>query len=98
MRALRLALLLLMVPAFGHAAAKVKSHSNTNNNRFAQQCLSGAGVLVSTGGSSVCSLPKNATAAGAAELKAACTADGGKPVTTGGAIHCDPANPTPAAH
>jgi hypothetical protein len=81
-----------LAPASSEAAAKVKSHSNTNNNRFSDQCTSLGGKAVDgAGGTTTCTLPPAGPAS--PNLTAACAQDGGKLVQQGGAWVCKSGKP-----
>lgn len=81
------------------AAAKVKSHSNTNNNRaFATACTQAGGAADTTGGTPTCRLPQTTkSAAIPADLANACVKDGGQAVTQNGAVVCKGARPADAS-
>jgi hypothetical protein len=73
------------------AAAKVKSHSNTNNNRiFDSACSSGGGKVSITDSQSVCVLPSIAVKGEGVpdRLLEACVKDGGKVGQNNGATTC----------
>jgi hypothetical protein len=86
-------LCLFLVPGLAEAAAKVKSHSNTNNNRFAQSCVSGGGKVGGTDAAPTCAIPK-LDASAKESLRAACVKDGGLPTEAGGGMSCALAGPT----
>ena len=75
-----------------YAAAKVKSHSNTNNNRaFNSACSSAGGKVDIAEGRSTCVLPSIAVKGEGVphRLRAACIKDGGKVAEENGTTTCD---------
>jgi hypothetical protein len=84
---------LLLIPGLGEAAARVKSHSNTNNNRFAQQCAGGGGKVGGASDAPTCTIPK-LDASSKESLRAACVKDGGQLSDTAGGVTCPQVKPT----